>query len=81
MLVLNTKLKINSERISFRDYKGQFKIIVDEMPSKEICNLMLSNNTKRLSINNITYELKNVSTVELSKYRKKLIDSASLFIE
>ena len=81
MLVLNTKLKSHSDRINFRDYKGQFKIIVDEMPSKEICNLTLANNTKKLSINNITYELKNVSTVELSKYRKKLIDSASLLIE
>ena len=46
------------------------------MPSKEICNLTLTKNTQKLSIKNKSFELKGISTVELSKYRKKLVDRA-----
>ena len=45
------------------------------MPSKEVCNL--NQCTTKLSINNKSFELKKgISTVELSKYRKKLVDRA-----
>ena len=70
MLVMNTKIKNLDKRIGFKDYKTQFKIVLDNMPSKEICNLILTNTTKRLVIDNVDYELLTVSTLELSKYRK-----------
>ena len=70
MLVMNTKIKNHDKRIGFKDYKTQFKIVLDNMPSKEICNLILTNTTKRLVIDNIDHELLTVSTLELSKYRK-----------
>ena len=76
MLVMNPKIKNHDERIGFKDYKTQFKIVLDNMPSKEICNLILTNTTKRLVIDKVDYELLTVSTLELSKYRKKLVDSA-----
>ena len=70
MLVMNLKIKNHDERIGFKDYKTEFKIVLDNMPSKEICNLILTNTTKRLVIENVDYELITVSTLELSKYRK-----------
>ena len=70
MLVMNPKIKNLDERIGFKDYKTEFKIVLDNMPSKEICNLILTNTTKRLVIDNVDYELLTVSTLELSKYRK-----------
>ena len=72
MLVINPKIKNNNERIGLKDYKTQFKIVLDNMPSKEICNLILTNTTKRLVIEKVDYELLTVSTLELSKYRKKI---------
>jgi len=76
MLVMNPNIKNHDERIGFKDYKSQFKIVLDNMPSKEICNLILTNTTKRLVIDKVNYELLSISTLELSKYRKKLVDSA-----
>ena len=70
MLVMNPKIKNHDERIGFKDYKTQFEIVLDNMPSKEICNLILTNTTKRLVIDNVDHELLTVSTLELSKYRK-----------
>ena len=45
------------------------------MPSKEICNLVLSNTTKSISIENTIYENDEVSTLEWRKFKKKLVDS------
>ena len=46
------------------------------MPSKEVCSLVISNRSKNLTIDETMYELNKVSTLELSKYKKKLVDSA-----
>jgi len=76
ILVMNPKLKSHYDRFTYKDYKGQFKILVDEMPSKEICNLVVTNSSKSISIENNLYELKKISTIELTKFKKKLVDSA-----
>jgi len=76
ILVMNPRLKDHSERFSYKDYKGQFKIMVDGMPSKEICHLILSSSSKTIVIDNTPFELSKVSTLVLSKYKKKLVDSA-----
>ena len=81
ILVMNPRLKPHYDRFSFRDYKGQFKIVVDEMPSKEICNLTIAKSTKSISIENNSYDLKNISTIELTRFKKKLVDSALKFFK
>lgn len=80
ILVMNPRLKDHAKRFSYKDYKGQFKIIVDEMPSKEICHLELSSSALTIVIDNISFKLSNVSTFELTKYKKKLVDSALKYI-
>ena len=76
ILVMNPRLKIHCDRFGYKDYKGQFKVVVDEMPSKEVCSLVISNTSKNISIDGMMNELNKVSTLELSKYKKKLVDSA-----
>ena len=76
ILVMNPRLKVHYERFSYKDYKGQFNVVVDEMPSKEICRLNLSNASKTLVIDGKSFALNKVSTLEMSKYTKKLVDSA-----
>ena len=77
---MNPKIKPHSDRIGYKDYKGQFKIVFDGMPSKEVCNLTLTNSLKRIAFGKETTDLDRVSTVELSRFRKKLVDNASKYI-
>ena len=74
ILVMNPKLKDHSERIGYKDYKSQFKILIDDMPSKEICNLSLTNSSKKLTIGKETFDLDKISTLELRKFRMKLVE-------
>ena len=71
--------KDNIDRISYKDYKHSFKIIVDNMPSKEICNLQFKKN-KIIEIDKSRYELKNLSANEISKHKKKLINIAKKYL-
>ena len=71
--------KDNIDRISYKDYKHSFKIIVDNMPSKEICNLQFKK-SKIIEIDKSRYELKNLSANEISKHKKKLIDIAKKYL-
>ena len=80
ILVMNPRLKSHAERFGIKDYKGHCKIVVDNMPSKEICNLSITSLNKRLTISGQTYELEKISNVEISKYKKKLVDSAFTLI-
>ncbi len=85
--ILATSPKISSQdlkRIGYRDYKGHFKIIIDNMPSKEICSLVIKDYIKTLCINGQKYEeytLKSLSNKEMVKYRKKLTDAALSILE
>lgn len=80
ILALNPKLKNHVERVNYRDYKGQFKIIVDDMPSKEICHLILSESVKKIEFGKDSFILGKVSAPELAKYKKKLVDEALKYL-
>ncbi|MFL2486075.1 MAG: type I restriction enzyme HsdR N-terminal domain-containing protein [Gammaproteobacteria bacterium] len=81
ILVMNPKIKNYSERLGHKDYRGHFKVVFDDMPSKEICQLYISNTTKKLVIRGEVFELQKVSTVELTKHRRKLVDAALQYVE
>ena len=76
ILLMNPRLKAHHDRFSHKDYKGQFKIIVDGMPSKEICHLNINHSSNTIVIGDESFELQKVSAFHLSKYKKKLVDSA-----
>jgi len=76
--------KINNkeiDRIGYKDYKGQFKIIVDDMPSKEICHIVIKDSKKYISINNKEYNIESVSAKEITKHRRHLVDSAIKYLK
>lgn len=76
--------KINNkeiDRIGYKDYKGQFKIIVDDMPSKEICHIVIKDSKKYISINNKEYNIESVSAKEITKHRRPLVDSAIKYLK
>ena len=64
------------DRIGYKDYKGHFKVIVDNMPSKEICSLILKDSNKILNIGADQFILNSLSPKSFAKYKKKLTDSA-----
>lgn len=71
--------KINNkdlERISYRDLKGSFTILVDENQNKKICALILKERSKSIVINSNNYNLEDTTVVSLTKFKKELIESA-----
>ncbi len=80
ILALNPKLKNHVDRVNYKDYKGQFKIVVDDMPSKEICHLKLSDSIKKIEFGKDSFILGKVSAPEIAKYKKKLVDEALKYL-
>ena len=80
ILALNPKLKNHVDRVNYKDYKGQFKIVVDDMPSKEICHLILTDSNKKIEVGKDSFVLGKVSAPEIAKYKKKLVDEALKYL-
>tara|TARA_B100000902_G_C27212631_1_gene865264 strand:+ start:216 stop:1256 length:1041 start_codon:yes stop_codon:yes gene_type:complete len=77
IIAMTSKINNNEiDRIGYRDYKGHFKIIVDNMPTKEICYLKLSNIRKSIVVNKEEFVLDDVSAKSITKYRRQIVDSA-----
>ena len=81
--IIKTILAISSkidnkdvDRVGYKDYKGIFKIIIDNMPSKEVCYLKLNTHKKSIVINKEEFIIDDVSAKSITKYRTKLINSA-----
>ena len=74
---MSSKIK-NSEldRISFKDYKGFFNIIVDNSPRKSICHMILKDNRKAISIDGKEFEIESVSAKHIIKHKSALVSSA-----
>ena len=77
ILAMSSKIKNSDlDRISYRDYKGSFKIIVDKNQTKDICSLILRESSKIIEINGVRNDIQDMSIASLTKYKKKLIKSA-----
>jgi hypothetical protein len=66
----------NIDRVGYRDFKSYFKIIIDNMPTKEICVMKLNSQKKSIVINKEEFVLDDVSAKSITKYRSKLVNSA-----
>jgi len=62
--------------ILYKDFKGSFKLLVDGKQTKSICSLVMENYKKTIEINNVKYEIEDVSASTLTKYKKELVESA-----
>ena len=77
IIAMSSKVKDDQlDRISYRDYKGFFSIIVDNSSRKSICSFKLSSNKKTVGISNETFDLDSVSVKEITNYKKQLISSS-----
>ncbi len=77
ILAMSSKIKtVDLERITYRDLKNSFLIIVDDKQTKNICSLVFKEKLKAVDINNKRYELEDVSVASLTKLKKELTDSA-----
>lgn len=77
ILAMSSKIKpIDLERISYRDLKNSFIILVDDKQTKNICSLVFKEKLKAIDINGDRYELEDVSVASITKLKKVLTDSA-----
>ena len=76
--ILATSGKIKKEqleRVTYRDFKGHFAVIVDESQNKSICTFILGKK-KVVRIDNGTFELQDPLEVSLSKLKREIIESS-----
>jgi hypothetical protein len=64
--------KIPKERISYKDQRGSFNIMIDDNQRKVICKLIFTDSLKKIMIENNEYLLEN--TDGLLKHKKELTD-------
>ena len=81
ILAMSSKIKNEDlDRIGYKDYKGMFKVIIDEMPSKEVCQIVVNNKLNKLIVDNQDYLLESISAKELTKYKKPIVNEALKFL-
>ena len=77
ILAMSSKIKNDElDRVGYRDYKGQFKIVVDDMPSKQICYFVINNYKNTITIGSKEFELETISSKEITKYKRFIIQEA-----
>ncbi len=73
---MSSKVKSTDlDRISYKDKKGHFNIIVDGSIRKSVCKLMLSDKNNIIEIDGSNVELEKVTIREVIKHKTALINS------
>jgi hypothetical protein len=75
--LLIQRKEISSERISYRDQKNSFLILVDDNQKKLICRLIFTQSKKKVEINGKFYDVEGLDTVV--NLKKELTDAALEF--
>ena len=77
IMAMSSKFNNNElDRILYKDFKGSFKILVDGKQTKCVCSLFTDNHKKVIEINDIKYQIEDVSASSLTKYKKELVQAA-----
>ncbi|MDB4228816.1 type I restriction enzyme HsdR N-terminal domain-containing protein [Flavobacteriaceae bacterium] len=77
MLAMSAKFKnIELERISFRDKKGAFNILVDDNQRKMVCSFIIRESKSIIKIGNTSYDIDDVTVSAITKHKKEIINSA-----
>lgn len=77
--ILIHRKEIDADRISYRDQKNSFNILVDDNNKKIICKILCSRNNYSLEINGIKHEVKGIESVVAMK--KQLLDAAMVYFQ
>ena len=75
--ILVQKKEIIADRISYRDLKNSFIIIVDGNQQKMICRLIINSKQKTIEIGSRSYPIEGIESIV--KLKKDLIESAKQF--
>ena len=78
-LLLNNLKKIDASRISYRDQKNSFNILVDDNNLKIIAKIVTSKNKYYLDIKGNRFEVSNIESIV--KLKKQLIEASQQFIQ
>ena len=70
--ILIHKKEIDSDRISYRDQKNSFNILVDDNNKKIICKIISSKNKYFIELNGLKYEVNGINSIVAIK--KQLLD-------
>ena len=81
ILSLSRDVRKHLDRISYKDLKHYFLIIVDGKQNKQICSFQLKETKSILFIGDEKHELDEVSVPEITKYKKEIIDSALKYLK
>ena len=80
ILSLSRDVRKHLDRISYKDLKHYFLIIVDGKQNRQICSFQLKETKSILFIGDEKHELDEVSVPEITKYKKEIIDSALKYL-
>jgi hypothetical protein len=72
--------KIPNDRISYRDQKGNFNIMIDENQKKIICQLKFTDSVKKISIG-FKDDIILDTIDDILKYKNELIDRTLSLLE
>ena len=79
---MSSKVKVSDlDRITYRDYKGFFSILVDNNQRKTICAFKLSETKKILFVGSEEYSIENVDVKTITNFKREISDSATIQLE
>lgn len=77
--ILIHKKEIEASRISYRDQKNSFNILVDDNNKKIVCKILNSKGLYFIEINGLKYDIKGMESVVALK--KIILDSAMIYFQ
>ena len=77
--ILAQHKNIDTSSVGYRDFKGKFSVLIDENQKKKVCDLYITENSKRIDIGGEKFEIPDIDSVV--KLKKKLVDKALSFFE
>ena len=77
ILGLTPKTKKHIDRVSYRDFKNFFGIIIDENQRKGVCYLRIDKTKKTISFSSdsSSYEIEDITVEEITKYKSQIVES------
>ncbi len=77
--ILIHRKEIDAERISYRDQKNSFNILVDDNNKKIVCKILSSKNNYYIEISGKKYDVKGIESVVALK--KTILDAAMIYFQ
>ena len=82
ILAMSSKnLNNHIDRVQFKDHKNLFNIIIDGKSNKIVCSLKVLKTSQQVIIGSEKFNISNISSDEITKLKKPLIDSAKRHLE